>query len=91
MVEIKIPVVLREYAGGEKSIKANAGALREVLAEVANVHPAFRDQLFAGDGGLRKFVNVYVNDEDARYLGGLDAKVADGDIVSILPAVAGGR
>ena len=90
MVEVKIPLVLRQQAGGAKSLEARAGSLREVMAEITRVHPALHDQLFAGDGRLVKFVNVYVNDEDARYLEGLETNVADGDLVSILPAVAGG-
>lgn len=91
MVEVRIPVVLRQQAGGAKSLKASAGALREVLMEIITAHPDLRDQVFAEDGSLRKYVNVYVNDEDARYLGGLDGAVVDEDVVSILPAVAGGR
>ena len=91
MVEVKIPVALRQQVGGAKSLEASAGALREVLTEITDVYPALRDQVFAEDGSLRKFVNVYVNDEDARYLEGLDSAVADEDVVSILPAVAGGR
>lgn len=90
-VKVNIPAVLRSAVGGSKSIESQAGAIRDVLAALGEQYPGLKDQVFGQDGGLHKFVNVYVNDEDVRYLDGLDTKVDEGDVVAILPAVAGGR
>lgn len=89
-VEIRIPAVLRNHVGGAKAVEANSGALREVLDDLSTRYPGIKDQVLTHDGVLNRFVNVYLNDEDVRYLDGLDTKVADDDVVSILPAVAGG-
>ena len=89
-VKVNIPAVLRSAVGGSKSVEGESGQLREVLAGLGERYPALKEQVFGPDGGLHKFVNVYINDEDVRYLEGLDTKVADGDTVAILPAVAGG-
>jgi sulfur-carrier protein len=82
--------MLRAAVGGEKAVSAAGGSVGEVLADLSNRYPTFSDNLFGPDGELRQFVNVYLNDEDIRYLGRLDAPVENGDTVSILPAVAGG-
>lgn len=71
-------------------MEAESGQLRDVLAGLGDQYPALKEQVFGPDGGLHKFVNIYINDEDVRYLENLDTKVADGDTVAILPAVAGG-
>ncbi len=89
-VPVRIPTVLRPLAGGEKVVEASPGSLAEVLAEIDTRHPGLGARLRAEDGGLHPFVNVFVGDEDARYLDGLDTAVADGVEVSIIPAVAGG-
>lgn len=90
-VKVNIPAVLRTATGGLKAVEGESGQLRDVLAGLGERYPALKEQVFGPDGGLHKFVNVYINDEDVRYLEGLDTKVADGDTVAILPAVAGGR
>lgn len=90
VVKVKIPPVLRKHVGGDKAVAGESGALRDVLASVGDRYPGLNDELFGEDGRLHRFVNVYLNDEDVRYLEGLETKVADGDVVSILPAVAGG-
>ena len=72
-------------------MEANGSTLREVFDELAARYPGLGDQLVGDDGGLHRFVNVYLDDEDVRYLEGLDTKVGDGAVISILPAVAGGR
>ena len=90
-VEIRVPTILRQHVGGASVVNAGAGSLKTVLGEVAESHPALREQLLSDGGELHRFINVYVNDEDVRYLEGLETKVSDGDIVAILPAVAGGR
>jgi molybdopterin synthase sulfur carrier subunit len=89
-VEVRIPAVLRPHVGGEKRVESSAGTLRDVLGELSGRYPGLATQFFDEDGALRRFVNVYVNDEDVRYLKGLDTSVAEGDVIAILPAVAGG-
>jgi sulfur-carrier protein len=89
-VEVKIPPMLRTHVGGERLLEAQSGTLREVLADLAKRYKGLAEQVFAEDGSLHRFVNIYVNDEDARFIDGLDTKVGEGDIVAILPAVAGG-
>lgn len=89
-VKVNIPAVLRPAVGGSKSLEGEAGPLRKVLEALGDQHPALKEQVFGADGGMHKFVNVYINDEDVRYLEGMDTSVEDGDVVAILPAVAGG-
>lgn len=89
-VEVRVPNMLRAATAGEKIVPAEGGNVQQVLDDLKRRYPAFGDSLFGPDGQLRQFVNVYVNDEDIRYLGKLDALVESGDTISILPAVAGG-
>jgi sulfur-carrier protein len=90
-VRVKVPTLLRKQVDGLAVVEADgAGTLRGVLDAVDARYPGFKARIVADDGALHRFVNVYVNDEDARYLGALDATVGEGDTVSILPAVAGG-
>jgi MoaD family protein len=88
-VTVSIPTILRTHTGGEKSVQASGATVSEVISDLDSRHGGIRDRLVK-DGSLHRFVNVYVNDEDVRFAGGLDAPVADGDNVTILPAVAGG-
>lgn len=90
-VDVKIPMVLRKHVGGDTLVEAQPGTLGDVLNGLTERYPGLKDELFDDDGELRRFVNVYINDEDVRYLDGLDSKVSEDDSVSILPAVAGGR
>ena len=87
---IKIPPVLRPRTGGEPELSAGGATVGEVLRELTARHPDTEAQLFGADGGLNRYVNVYLNDEDVRVLDGLDTAVSDGDVVVILPAMAGG-
>ena len=89
-VEVRLPTVLRSAAGGRATVSAEGATIGEVLRHLVGTYPGLSGQVFADDGALHRFVNVYVNDDDVRYLDKLDTKVADGDTVSILPAVAGG-
>ena len=89
-VLIKLPTILRKHAGGEPRVDAAGGTLRELLTDLESRYPGITKNVVTDDGGLHRFVNVYVNDEDVRYLGSLETEVKDGDTVSILPAVAGG-
>jgi molybdopterin synthase sulfur carrier subunit len=91
MATIKIPPVLRASVGGEREVSASGENVGEVLRDLAEAHPATASQLFAEDGELNRYVNVYLNDEDVRVLDGLGTTVSDGDTVVILPAMAGGR
>jgi sulfur-carrier protein len=88
-VEVRIPTILRTYTGGEKAVDASGGSLSAVIDDLELNHPGLKERLIE-NGDLRRFVNVYVNDEDVRFLGGLEAPVSDGDQVVVLPAVAGG-
>jgi molybdopterin synthase sulfur carrier subunit len=88
-IEVRIPTILRNLTGGAKAVEGKGGTLEQLITDLDAHHPGLRDRL-VDDKGLRKFVNVYLNDEDVRFLGGLDTEVADGDNVTILPAVAGG-
>ena len=89
-VTIKLPTVLRPHAGGERQVEAAGGTVGEVIGDLVGRFPALEDQLFESEQSLRRFVNVYLNDDDIRYVGGLEAGVSDGDRLTILPAVAGG-
>ena len=92
-IEVRIPTILRSYTGGEKAVEANGSTLAELIADLERNHPGIRERLLDGQNGdseLRRFVNVYVNDEDVRFTGGLDTSLSDGDQVVVLPAVAGG-
>jgi len=90
MANVRVPAMLRPAVGGERSVAADGRTLRELIDNVDQRHPGFAGQLLDPDGQQRSFVNIYVNDEDVRYLGGLETPVAEGDVISILPAVAGG-
>ena len=89
-VRVKLPTILRKHAGGETLVDARGATLRELLSDLEQRYPGITKNVVTEDGALHRFVNVYVNDEDVRYLGSLETSVAEGDTVSILPAVAGG-
>lgn len=89
-IEVRVPTVLRKHTGGEKSVEGEGATLRELVADLERSHPGMGAALLADDGGLHRFIQTYVNDEDVRFLGGLETPLEDGDSVSILPAVAGG-
>jgi molybdopterin converting factor small subunit len=88
-VEVKIPTILRTYTGGEKTVTGNGATLAQVIDDLESRHAGLKDRLVEADG-LRRFVNIYINDEDVRFAGGLDATLADNDVIVVLPAVAGG-
>lgn len=87
---VRIPTQLRTLAGGAAEVTVDGTTVGEVLAALDKAHPGFGGRLFDDGGQLRRFVNVFVADEDVRFLSGLDTRVADGTTVSIVPAVAGG-
>jgi len=90
-VQVKLPTILRKHSGGEPRVDAEGTTLRELLSDLESRYPGITKNVVTEDGALHRFVNVYVNDEDVRYLGSLETAVVEGDTVSILPAVAGGR
>ena len=90
VTRVKLPTILRSHAGGERDVDASGATLRELLADLESRYPGVTAMVLTDDGALHRFVNVYVNDEDVRYLGSLETPVDPGDTISILPAVAGG-
>jgi MoaD family protein len=89
VVTVSIPTILRTHTGGEKTVEASGSTVAEVIDNLDSNHGGIKARLVK-EGTLHRFVNVYVNDEDVRFAGGLEAAVSDGDNVTILPAVAGG-
>ncbi|EFC81642.1 MoaD/ThiS family protein [Parafrankia sp. EUN1f] len=93
-VQVRVPTILRNYTGGAKLVEGTGDTLAALFLDLESRHPGLRGRLIASEGEgeaqLHRFVNIYVNDEDVRFLGSLDAKISDGDNVTILPAVAGG-
>jgi len=92
-IEVRIPTILRTYTEGEKSVTGEGASLSALLDDLESNHPGIKERLIDvkdGKADLRRFVNVYVNDEDVRFLGGLEATLSDGDQIVVLPAVAGG-
>ena len=89
-VTVRIPTTLRPLSGGNSTVSVEGTTLGEVLANLEAAHPGFKDRLFDDNGGLRRFVNLFVADDDVRYLQCLETPVPAGETVSIIPAVAGG-
>ncbi len=87
---VRIPTILRTYTGGKNEVDADGATLTELLDSLESNHPGIKGRIVDDTGALRRFVNVYIGDEDVRFAGGLDAAVGDGAKVSIIPAVAGG-
>lgn len=90
MTAVRLPPVLRQHAGDAKQVEASGATVGEVVSELVDRHPGLRDQLLTADGGLHRFVNVYLNGKDVRYLGGLQTPVGERDTLIVLPAMAGG-
>ena len=90
-IELRVPTILRTYTGGAKAVSGDGVNLAEFIDNIDGVHPGLKERIVEGEPEeLRRFVNVYVNDEDVRFTGGLQTGVKDGDVVVVLPAVAGG-
>ena len=88
-IKVSIPTILRSHTDGQKSVDASGSTVAEVINDLDSKHNGLKDRLVK-EGSLHRFVNIYVNDEDVRFLGGLEAPLSDGDQVVVLPAVAGG-
>jgi sulfur-carrier protein len=89
-VTVRIPTQLRSLSGSAAEVQVEAGTVAEALNALETAHPGFAERLFDETGGLRRFVNVFLADEDIRFLSGVDSPVAEGEVISIVPAVAGG-
>lgn len=89
-VTVRIPTILRPYTGGAAQVTADGGSLAEVLDALEAAHPGIRARVLDDDGAIRRFVNVYVNDDDVRFAEGLATATPEGTSISIIPAVAGG-
>lgn len=88
-IEVRIPTILRDFTAGERAVDASGATVGELIADLGSTYDGIGERLLE-DGEVRRFINIYVNDEDIRFAGGLNAELSDGDTVVILPAVAGG-
>lgn len=91
MVSIRIPTPLRHLAGGEGEVSVQGATLAAALESLEQAHPGFRERLLNEKGAIRPYINIFLNDDDVRYGDGLDTELSDGDKLSIVPAIAGGR
>lgn len=89
-IQVRVTAVLQKLTGGQKTIEASGATVASLLEDMESRYPGFKAQLYGADGKLHRFVNVYLNDEDIRYTGGVDTAVKQGDVLDILPALAGG-
>jgi molybdopterin converting factor small subunit len=89
-VDVRLPTILRPAAGGQATVAVDGETVGEAFDDLIRQHPGLRDQLLTGDGELHRHLNIFLNDDDIRYLGKLDAKVGDHDTLTLMPAVAGG-
>jgi sulfur-carrier protein len=88
--EVRMPTILRKYTAGEKAVQGSGRTVREVIEDLDSRYPGVRGAVVTDGGELHRFINMYLNDEDIRFIGSLETPVSDGDVISILPAVAGG-
>lgn len=89
-VEVRVPTILRKHTGGERAVSADGATVRAVVDSLDAGHPGLRQAILTESGDIHRFINIYLNDEDIRFTGALETPVGDGDVISILPAVAGG-
>ena len=89
-IQVRVTSVLQKLTGGLKSVQAAGGTVSAVLDDMDTRYPGFKSQMYGPDGKLHRFVNIYLNDEDIRYMGGPEAAIKSGDVLDILPALAGG-
>jgi molybdopterin synthase sulfur carrier subunit len=89
-VQVRIPTPLRKYTGGKEAVSVDGGSIAGVIENLEKNHPGLKDRICEADGSVRRFVNLYVNGDDIRFLDNLESKVKDGDEISIVPAIAGG-
>jgi len=90
MITVRVPTPLRRITNGQGEVQVQASTIREAIEKLEEVYPCFKERILDEQGEVRKFVNLYLNDEDIRFLKGLDTELKDGDVLSIVPAIAGG-
>ncbi|MFN3870816.1 MAG: ubiquitin-like small modifier protein 1 [Aquificaceae bacterium] len=90
MITIRVPTPLRRITNGQGEVQVEASTIKEAIEKLEEIYPGFKERLLDEKGEMRKFVNLYLNDEDIRFLKGLDTELKDGDVISIVPAIAGG-
>ncbi|HAV40592.1 MAG: ubiquitin-like small modifier protein 1 [Aquificota bacterium] len=90
MITVRVPTPLRRITNGQGEVQVQASTIREAIEKLEEVYPGFKERILDEQGEVRKFVNLYLNDEDIRFLKGLDTELKDGDVLSIVPAIAGG-
>lgn len=89
-VQVRVTAVLQKHVGGQKAVQAHGATVGQVLSDIDSRYPGFKKQVYGEDGRLHRFVNIYLNDEDIRYTGGDETALTQGDVLDILPALAGG-
>ncbi len=89
-VIVRVPTPLRRLTNGQGEVEVDAGSVREAIEKLEDQYPGFKERILDEKGELRRFVNLYLNDEDVRFLKGADTELKDGDVLSIVPAIAGG-
>ena len=89
-INVRVTAVLQKVTGGKKTVEARGATVAEIFEDIEAQHPGFKAQVYGPDGKLHRFVNIYLNDEDIRYTGGVDTSVKSGDTLDVLPALAGG-
>ncbi|GMT43041.1 MAG: MoaD family protein [bacterium] len=89
-VKVRIPTPLQKITDGKSEVSAKTGTVREVIDDLDSNYPGIKERLYSEDGELRRFINIYINDEDIRFLDSDSSKVGDGDVISVIPAIAGG-
>ena len=89
-IQVRVTAVLQKVTGGQKTVSANGSTVAQVFDDIDAKFPGFKAQVYAADGKLHRFVNIYLNDEDIRYTGGVDTALKAGDTLDVLPALAGG-
>jgi len=89
-INVRVTAVLQKLTGGQKTVEASGENVEQIIEDLESRYPGFRKQLYGDDGKLHRFVNIYLNDEDIRYTGGIATEIKPGDVLDILPALAGG-
>jgi len=90
-ITVRIPTPLQKLTGGNGEVSAEGATVKEVLEDMEKNYPGIRERLYSEEGELRRFINIYINDEDIRFLDSDNSPVKDGDVISVIPAIAGGK
>jgi molybdopterin synthase sulfur carrier subunit len=90
-ITVRVPTPLQKVTSGKSEVSASGATVKDALADLEKNYPGLRERLYSEDGELRKFINIYVNEEDIRFLDSENSSIKDGDVISIIPAIAGGK